>query len=246
VTDAPDSTIRPPRSLRRRVALLVACLLVIWLVVAYIFMPGLWKHYVRRHPSLGDLPGVTKTADGTTGDPLNVALVGTESQLKNIMQAARWFPAAALGLKSDLKIAADSVLSRPDDEAPVSNLYLFGRKEDLAFEQPVGDNPRHRHHVRFWKTDKLDGDGRPIWIGSAVYDKRVGLSRTTGQITHVTSADVDVERDYLFQCLEATGELSEHFTVDDFHQVLEGRNGGGDPWHTDGKLYEGVIAESVP
>lgn len=229
-----------------QIALVVAGLLLAWLIVAYLFLPGLWKHYVRKHPSLVDIPGVTKTAEGTPGDPLNVALIGTEAQLKGIMQAAKWYPAAALGLKSDLKIAADSVLSRPDDEAPVSNLFLFGRKEDLAFEQPVGDNPRHRHHVRFWKTDTLDDDGRPTWIGSAVYDKRVGLSHTTGQITHVTSADVDTERDYLFKCLEETGDLAEQFTQDDFHKVLAGRNGGGDPWHTDGKLYEGVIVQSGP
>ena len=102
----------------------------------------------------------------------------------------------------------DSVFKRPDPDAPVSNLYLFGRKEDLAFEQPVGDSPRHRHHVRFWQTDKADADGRPVWVGSAVFDERVGLSRTTGQITHVTAADVDAERDYLFRALEQTGDLA--------------------------------------
>jgi hypothetical protein len=75
-----------------------------------------------------------------------------------------------------------------------------------------------------------------------VYDERVGLSRTTGEVTHVTGADVDAERDYLFRDLEATGDLAETFVVDDFHKVREGRNGGGDPWHTDGKLYVGVIA----
>ena len=31
-------------------------------------------------------------------------------------------------------------------------------------------------------------------------------------------------------------------TVDDFHKTREGRNGGGDPWRTDGKLYVGIIA----
>jgi hypothetical protein len=41
------------------------------------------------------------------------------------------------------------VFKRPDDEAPVSTLYLFGRKEDLAFEKPVGGSPKERHHVRF-------------------------------------------------------------------------------------------------
>jgi hypothetical protein len=173
-----------------------------------------------------------------------VALVGSEAQLEAIMKAAGWFLAAKLGIRSDLKIAADTVLSRPDPEAPVSSLFLFGRKEDLAFEQPVGDNPRHRHHVRFWKTERVD-DGRPVWIGSAVYDERVGLSRTTGQITHVTAANVDTERDYLFECLEKTGDLADHYAIDGFHQKLEGRNGGGDPWRTDGDLYVGVIAEGV-
>src|SRR5262249_23687646 len=105
----------------------------------------------------------------------------------------------------------------------------------------VGDNPRHRHHVRFWKTDKVDDDGRPIWVGSAVYDQRVGISRTTGQITHVTAPDVDVGRDYLFQWLQKTSRLAEVYVVDDFHKTREGRNGGGDPWRTDGKLYVGVI-----
>ncbi len=148
-------------------------------------------------------------------------------------------------MKSDLKIAADTVLSRPDVEAPVSSLYLFGRKEDAAFEQPVGDNPRHRHHVRFWKLDRPSDDGRPTWIGSAVYDAHVGLSRTTGQITHVTAPDVDAERDYLFDCLEKSGDLASHDLMAGFHTQLSGKNGGGDPWRTDGDLYVGVIAENL-
>lgn len=225
---------------------IVAGCLLLWLIAAYLIIPLAWKRYARRHPSFNDDPRLTQTSDHHPGDPLNVALIGSEAELQQIMKAAGWFPAQALGLKSDLKIAVDTVLSRADDEAPVSNLYLFGRKEDLAFEQPVGNNPRHRHHVRFWKTDRLSPSGKPEWVGSAVYDRRVGLSRTTGQITHVTAADVDAERDYLFDCLKKTGELTDNYVVADFHQKREGRNGGGDPWHTDGALYVGVIAEASP
>ncbi len=220
-------------------------LLVAWLILAYFVLPMGWKTYAKHHPALDASPRITETSDHHPGDPLNVALIGTRDQLDAIMKASRWYPAAALGIKSDLKIAADTVLSRPDVEAPVSSLYLFGRKEDAAFEQPVGDNPRHRHHVRFWKLDKLSQDGRPIWIGSAVYDAHVGLSRTTGQITHVTAPDVDAERDYLFQCLEKSGDLASHDVITGFHTHLAGRNGGGDPWRTDGDLYVGVIAETV-
>jgi hypothetical protein len=223
---------------------LIVGLLLAWLLIAYFLLPLGWKWYARRHPTFDDSPRITETSDRHPGDPLNVALIGSEEQLKNAMHAAKWDLAASLSLKSDLRIAADTVLSRPDPEAPVSSLFLFGRKEDLAFEQPVGDNPRHRHHVRFWKSDTLDDNGRPEWIGSAVYDEHVGLSRTTGQITHVTAANVDTERDYLFQCLERAHELAEQYSVDGFHKTLEGRNGGGDPWRTDGDLYVGVLVST--
>ena len=238
---------QPKRGSRHRLIFqIIAVLLLLWLVVAYVVAPIVWKEYAHHDPRFDDSPRITQTGDHHPGDPLNVALIGTELQLTNLMKTAQWYPAAALGLKSDLKIAADSVLSRPDDEAPVSDLYLFGRKEDLAFEQPVGDNPRHRHHVRLWKTDDVSDDGRPKWIGSAVYDERVGLSHTTGQITHVTAPDVDAERDYLFECLEKTGDLVRHYVLPGFHKRLEGRNGGGDPWRTDGDLYVGVIQLTLP
>jgi hypothetical protein len=238
-----NSQSSPPRKKRRvvRAVLIVAAL---YLLGAYVFIPMAWEEYEHAHPSYDDHPRITQTGDGHPGDPLNVSLIGTEEQIHAIMQAAKWFPAAALGLKSDLKIAEDTILSRPDVEAPVSNLFLFGRKEDLAFEQAVGDNPRQRNHVRFWKMDAKHGDGRPVWIGSASYDERVGLSHTTGQITHHIAADVDKERDHLFADLKQTGQLVEDFVVDGFHKELEGRNGGGDPWHTDGDLCVGVIAEN--
>ncbi|QDV66660.1 hypothetical protein Poly24_03470 [Rosistilla carotiformis] len=242
----PETNKRKPHGRTKWLTKVIVASLLLWLAVAYLAAPWAWELYIRRHQDLDDQPRITRTSDGHPGDPLNVELIGSEAQLQQIMKAADWYSAAALGLKSDLKIAADTVLSRPDDAAPVSSLYLFGRKEDLAFEQPVGDNPRHRHHVRLWKTDEVNPEGRPKWLGSAVYDKRVGLSHTTGQITHVTAADIDAERDYLFQCLEQTGQLAEHSIEPNFHQQHDGYNGGGDPWHTDGSLYIGVIRATEP
>ena len=67
------------------------------------------------------------------------------------------------------------------------------------------------------------------------------MSRKTGQITHVPAANIDAECDYLFADLEKTGGLSEVVFIDDFHTTREGRNGGGDPWHTDGRLEVGTI-----
>jgi hypothetical protein len=192
-----------------------------------------------------NLPGITYTANGIPGDAINVALTGTKTEVIRIMLAADWHPADPLTLRSSLRIAEASVLKRPYADAPVSNLYLFGRKEDLAFEQPVGRDPRRRHHVRFWRTDNLDADGRSVWTGAATYDERVGLSRTTGQITHHTARDIDVERGKLFDDLKRTGDLVEFYTVGGFHTTLEGRNGGGDAWRTDGALFVGVIRPAL-
>jgi hypothetical protein len=249
MSDVPESDIgtddSPAERKRLRKTHIIGGIILVWLVASYLIIPFGWEYYASLHPAFDENPRITETGDKHPGDPLNVALIGTEDEVKAIMKAAKWYPAAALGIMSDLKIGADTILDRPDKEAPVSSLYLFGRKEDLAFEQPVGDSPRHRHHVRLWKTPQPSGDGRPKWIGSAVYDEKVGFSRTTGQITHVTAADVDAERDYLFQCLDKTKMLEEEYKVKNFHEKHTGFNGGGDPWKTDGDLYVGVIEDDA-
>lgn len=229
-----------------RLAVLAAVLLALYVVIAYVVMPAWWNRYASRHPSLDGVPGITQTASGIPGDPLNVALVGSQAEAEAAMAAAGWSPADPLSVRSDLKIAADTVLERAYPDAPVSNLFLFGRKEDLAFEQQVAGNPRQRHHVRFWKAPGPAPDGRTVWVGAATFDTHVGLSRTTGQITHHIAADVDAERDHLMQSLNRAGRLTEVFRLDGFHAIHEGRNGGGDPWRTDGALSMGVISPAQP
>jgi hypothetical protein len=242
---SPSPTPLPPPTRRptdwKRAVMAFSGVLGTYLFVAYVVMPTFWRRYEHRHPALDDLPGITETGDKHPGDPINVALAGSEYDLKEIMKAAGWSPADPLGLRSDVKIAADTVIKRPYAEAPVSNLFLFGRKEDLAFEQPVGKDPRQRHHVRYWKSTRVDGQGRPYWAGSVTYDKRVGLSYTTGQVTHHIGGDIDAERDRLFDELKKTGDLASMQIIDDFHKVKAGRNGGGDEWHTDGRLFVGTI-----
>lgn len=243
---APSTAASPTqRRTSRTLALLIGGLLATYVAVAYLVMPLWWGLYVHRHPGLDKVPGITTTKVGIPADPLNVAVVGTQHELIAALLKAKWYPADPLSLKSSIEIAADTVLRRPFDEAPVSSLYLFDRKEDLAFEKPVGHDPRQRNHVRFWKTETPDPDGRPLWVGGATYDRGVGLSHTDGEITHHIAADVDTERDRLMSDLEASGDVAEMFQVDNFHKVKDGRNGGGDPWHTDGTLRGCVLKKRV-
>jgi len=71
-------------------------------------------------------------------------------------------------------------------------------------------------------------------LGAATFDKNVGLSLFTGQVTHKIDSNVDTERDFVVGGLKkATTEVHwvKHFTSS-YHS----RNGGGDIIHTDGAL----------
>lgn len=225
----------PTNPTRRKFLLLIVSAVAAYLLLAYVIMPQFDRHKSKLDQDMQNGPHLTHTGTGLPGDPLNIALIGSNEDILRSMAAAGWYPADALTFRSSVKISIDTVFKKPDDEAPVSSLYLFGRKEDLAFEKPVGNSPKQRHHVRFWKTEKTF-DGRPVWIGSAAFDIGVELSRTTGQVTHHISADVDAERDLIVDDLRKANRLQALHWIDGFQQPAEGKNGGGDPWHSDGKL----------
>jgi len=231
----------PRRGGPRRLLYFGGALLLVYLGVAYVVLPLLWRTDTRGHHfDLTEAPRIAHTANGIPGDPLNVALEGSEADIIHALTTAKWYPADPITFRTSIRIAVDSVFRKPDDEAPVSDLFLFGRKQDLAFEQPVGNSPRQRHHVRFWRWDELKNN-RAVWFGSVTFDERVGLSHTTGQITHHIGPDVDAERDRLMAELQKAGQAQEVYWVDDFHQQLNGKNGGGDPWYTDGRLEVAVL-----
>ena len=95
---------------------------------------------------------------------------------------------------------------------------------------------RTRHHVRFWKALDSGDDGRPVWLGAASFDDKVGISHYTGQITHHIAPDIDGERDFLIQDLVEAKRVDRTYSVSGIGPTLFGRNGGGDPFYTDGEI----------
>src|SRR5271166_2723741 len=186
----------------------LVAVVVVWLLSAYVILPALWRHY-EHHPACRWAPKTTRTAAGIPGDPLNVGLIGTEEEVVQTMIGLGWDPADPITAESSFLIAYSVLLDRPYADAPVSDLFVFGRKQDLAFEMPVGGSASQRHHVRFWNSKELGRGGVPLWIGAVTFDRSVGLSYTTGQITHHIGPDIDTERDELFADLRKGGWLTE-------------------------------------
>jgi hypothetical protein len=179
---------------------------------------------------------------GLAGDPINFECIGTDGQVGATFAAAGWYRADETTLVTAVRISADSVLGRAYSTAPVSNLYLFGRKEDLAFERP-GATVRQRDHIRFWKTGRSDPNGRPIWIGSGTKDSKVELSKTNHLPTHKIAPDVDAERSLVVSELAQTGYVVGEGTRPGFGKPTQGVNGGGDPYFTDGQVVVLTLAD---
>ncbi len=222
---------------------IILVVLATYYVLAYWITPVLWKHY-EHHPKLEAAPKITYTKDGIPGDPLNVGLIGSQDDVIHSMVAAGWLPADPVTFRTSLRITESALLGKPYPTAPVSNLYVFGRIEDMAFEQPVPGNTRERNHVRFWRSDELGKDGKPYWIGAATFDRSVGVSHRTGEITHHIAPDLDAERDKLMEDLMTHGQLVSEYQVTGIGANLWGRNGGGDPYYTDGEVSVGELTVS--
>lgn len=223
--------------MRRRIAVAAGLAILLYLGLAYLLLPDLWIHY-EHAPDMAPLAKRTRTADGIPGDPINVGLVGSEEEVLRAMHAAGWSPADPITLASSARIVASVLLHRSDPDAPVSPLFYDGRKQDFAFEKLVGGSAKERHHVRFWKQP---AKARPLWLGGATFDRAVGLSHTTGQITHHIGPDVDAERDGLMADLRAAGVLAEQYQVSGMGPAWNATNGGGDRFYTDGELDVGVL-----
>ena len=219
-----------------RVLLSMLAVVLLYTLLAYLLLPALWTHY-EHQKGLADLPMVTRTAQGIPGDPIDVGLIGNEKEVLCAMNAAGWLPADPVTFKSSIEIAGSVLLDRAYPEAPVSPLYYLGRREDLAFEKPSGRSADRRHHVRFWKVLDKGQENRPVWLGSDTFDRGVGVSHFTGAITHHIDADLDTERDMLAGDLETAGMVTAKYQVTGVGLTLTGRNGGGDPYFTDGEVW---------
>src|SRR5215218_193620 len=217
-----------------------AAIVLCYVLLAYAALPWMWTHH-EQQKGLQARPMVTRTGQGIAGDPLNVGLVGSQHEIVRAISVAGWLPADPVTLRTSVEIAGSVLFHRPYRNAPVSPLFYAGRREDLAFEKEHGSSADQRHHVRLWQVLDTGAEGRPVWLGSATFDQGVELSRYTGQITHRISADLDKERDLLVQDLVRAGMSKAIYQVTGVGPTLNGRNGGGDRYFTDGEIKVVVI-----
>ncbi len=217
---------------------LIVYVVLLWATLAYIFLPRVYR--LITNVFVPDyFIGRTKTDSGLLGDVVNMAWDGPEANIHRAMQKAGWTLAAPITFQSSIGIIGSVLFHRPDRDAPVSSLYLFGRQQDFAYEMDVGGSAGRRHHIRFWRCPPgwpLPGGKTVDWLAAASFDTGVRLSGFTLQVTHSTSGNVDAERDFTLKSVEQIDPDLQVSWIDKFSTAFHARNGGGDLIHTDGNL----------
>jgi hypothetical protein len=207
----------------------VLALLLLWFGIAYGGLPRLWSHHEHKRIGLRD-EIISYTAQDIPADPINLELIGPRDAIGCAFSKAGWKLADNVSVRSAIKIAASVVLQRPYPQAPVSSLFVNDRVQDMAFQQDQGRSADRRHHIRFWQVGPND------WLAAATFDRGVGVSLFTLQITHHIGSNVDQERDDAGKIIEASGgQLKGQFSS----RIPPGvwhRNGGGDRYRTDGMI----------
>src|SRR5260221_8788213 len=217
--------------MRKTIIRSVSILGILFVLFAALIGVVLFYPYTSNFPAY---PKITHTQSGAAGDPINTLFVGSKNQIMQSFQKAGWLLPDPITPQTSAKIAADSLAHRSYPTAPVSNLYVFGRVQDLAFEKPTND-VQNRGHIRIWKTDTLIG-GQPLWVGAASYDSGIELSGTSHLPTHHIAPTVDLERNTVGADLEKTGLAKEEADAAFTPPIVYARNGGGDYYESDGDV----------
>ena len=133
-----------------------------------LYTPGQIVNYTDDaafRAALEALPCCATNKDGSKkGDPLNLVVVGGLDDAFPALVRRGWRPTEETWSGSIMRMASSVLSGERYPYAPVSNLYLFGRSQDLAL-QKARDNIHQRNHLRLWLSPMLyhgkTGLGRP-------------------------------------------------------------------------------------
>lgn len=218
-------------------------LFIIYCLMAYIVIPALVRlFHVFMRPD--HIPVYVTTGDGWPSDPVNLAVIAkSREHLIETMKKAGWYESDPLTIRNGVREAISILFNTPYPEAPLSQLYLFDRPQDVAFAIPTTKNgsARTRHHVRFWRLQKPHTESRnhkshyefwrdklrhilhlerDIWIGAATEDIRfVDIQWRTGRLTHGVSHEADKERDFVIKTLQNIGSIKDMQTTAPGEQI---------------------------
>jgi len=195
--------------------------------------------------ALERLPCCTTDKKGRkSGDPLNLVIIGDGMPTFHTFVRRGWDVTEDMNLGSIWKTVKSFLSGKRYRYSPVSPLYLFGRKHDIAF-QKARETVNERNHLRLWVAP-MRFRGKNVFVGQISRDIGVRFTTKTWNLTtHKIDPDVDEARVYVMEDLlkaERVSDLGFVAGVGAAPPAEPRRNLTGDPYFTDG--FRGVVAVS--
>lgn len=183
------------------------------------------------------LPCCTANEAGSAqGDPLNLVLVGNRNDIFPAFIRRGWHATEVIWSKAIWRTVKSFIQGSRYRYSPVSPLYVYGRRQDLAAQKSRG-TIHQRNHLRLWLTP-LQFRGKTVWVGQISRDIGVKFTLKSKTITtHVIDPDVDEARRYLIEDLAYSQALARIGFVKGVGEARKDAprfNLGGDPYFTDG------------
>lgn len=179
---------------------------------------------------------VTNKKGNREGDPLNLVVVGGLDDAFPAFVRRGWRPTEMTWLGSVIKMMKSGLAGDRYPYAPISNLYLFGRPQDLAL-QKARDNVHQRNHLRVWRSP-MRFRGKPVWVGQISRDIGTRLTiHSPFLTTHKIDPDVDEARIALVEDMAYSYNLASVGFVKGVGTTPKSdprRNLTNDPYYTDG------------
>jgi len=175
------------------------------------------------------------------GDMVNFVLVGSEQQVKDALEAASWHIADTDNKEAILKAVLETYQKKDYLAMPMSQLYLFGRKQDYGYELAQAYSVvASRHHFRIWKAPAT-WNGQTMWAGAGTHDIGFEKDQRNGKVTHKIDPAVDGERDNIGQTLQASGKVKSLYYYLPSDPVQGAKNATGGGYHSDGRVLVVVL-----
>lgn len=187
--------------------------------------------------ALEALPCCVTNEDGSkNGDPLNLVVVGGLDDAFPAFARRGWRPTEEKWSGSITKMVTSALSGERYPYAPVSDLYMFGRAQDLAL-QKARDTVHQRNHLRLWLSP-MRYHGKQVWVGQISRDigSRLTIHSPT-LTTHKIDPDVDEARAALMQDMAYSVNLAKVGFVKGVGATPKSAPRGNlttDPYYTDG------------
>ena len=192
--------------------------------------------------ALESLPCCVTNKDSVkNGDPLNLVIVGGLDDAFPALVRRGWHPTEEKWSGSVGRMVISALSGDRYPNAPVSDLYLFGRPQDLAL-QKARDNIHQRNHLRLWLSP-IHYHGKQVWVGQISRDigSRLTIHSPT-LTTHKIDPNVDEARTALAEDMAYSQNLTKYGLVEgvgSVPQIAPRENLTTDPYYTDG--YRAVL-----